>query len=438
MSSLRSLRGFCQQGRPLPERPEAAVREPITYSAILKQSSVRLLAICFFSFGAASHVLFGDDGDALPLQSRETLVIQNGEPIVVPVEAFGEKYQFVLDTGCNLSIFDISFRERLGEAVKRQDSLTPTGVRSFEFFAAPELKIGHRSPEAFRSRDNVACADLSQAREAGRGDEMGIIGMDFLKSHVVRINFDKGIAQIKRTAIDNQGSPVRIQMNSERPWMRLAVSNDGNHNFLIDTGNVGEIYLNSKLFNRLSLRGRIVLKAVSRGAEIGKEIVIRTGVLDSLEFGDYRINNVRVCEGTENSVGLNFLSRFDVEFDFPNRTAYFKPGQQVNSPDRWNRAGFGVRRIKGKTIAAITDPAGTAAQKGICDDDEILSVNGIPASKMSLAQIRRLCSEPDADQLTIAFQRDGTETGAVLDLSKEREPFPTTPNLKTVKSIVDK
>ena len=168
-----------------------------------KQQAVTLPAFCLWTFFATSRALFGDDAEVSPLQFAERFAIQIGEPIVVPEEVFGDKYQFVLDTGCNLSMFENSFSDRLGEVVKHQRAMTPTSVWSFEFFAAPEIKVGLRFSEAFQSRANVACADLSHVREAGRGDEMGIIGMDFLKNHVVYVNFDEGVAQFKSLADTN-------------------------------------------------------------------------------------------------------------------------------------------------------------------------------------------------------------------------------------------
>ena len=97
-----------------------------------------------------------------------------------------------------------------------------------------------------------------------------------------------------------------------------------------------------------------------------------------------------------------------------------------------------MRRINGKAIAATIDSEGAAAQKGMRDNDEIVSVNGIPASKLSLAQIRRLWSKPDVDRLTISFHRNATETAIVLDLPQERVPFPTAPDPETVNSIDDR
>lgn len=389
------------------------------YGTVFKRKSLTRQVFCIVALFLPSRALSGEDASVTPVQACETVDVQAGEPIVLPVEVFQEKYQFVLDTGCNLSIFDNSFRDRLGKVVKQQHTLTPTGIRPFEHFSSPELKIGLRFPETFRSGDNVACADLSHARMGGRGDEMGIVGMDFLNTRVVRVNFDEGFAQIGHATNADRGQPTRIEMKSGRPWMRLSISSDGYHSFLIDTGNVGEIYLNSKLFARLSSQSRIVLKAPSRGAEIGKEIRLRTGVLDSLEFGNHQFSNIRVCEGTENAIGLNFLSRFDAQFDFPNRIAYFRAGRHITSPDRWNRAGLGVRRIDGRTLAAITDPAGAAAQSGLSDDDEIIEVNGLSANTLSLAQIRRLCSDPDANRLKISFQRSGSEMAVELELSKK-------------------
>jgi len=78
---------------------------------------------------------------------------------------------------------------------------------------------------------------------------------------------------------------------------------------------------------------------------VNGEITSRTGILDELDLGAYQFGNVYVSEGEVTAMGLGFLSRFDIEFDFPKSQAGFKPGKRIESPFRFPCSDFPERGL---------------------------------------------------------------------------------------------
>ena len=126
-------------------------------------------------------------------------------------------------------------------------------------------------------------------------------------------------------------------------------------------------------------------------------------------------------------VGLRFLEKYDIEFDFPNQVGYFRPNPQIELPEYKNRAEFGVRRVMGRTLIADIDPTGVTANEGLCDDDEILSINGNSAEHLTVVQIHKLICDRDAATMKITYRRDGVIKDVCITLSNTPEPFPLVP-----------
>src|SRR5258708_18918575 len=105
--------------------------------------------------------------------------------------------------------------------------------------------------------------------------------------------------------------------------MLVRLPSEGFQSFVIDTGCTANVTLESKVYDRLVRRRRIVETGTNRTGIANGYMIFRSGILDCLELGPHRFHNVEVASGAFNSVGLKFLAKFDVELDFPNHTACF-------------------------------------------------------------------------------------------------------------------
>ncbi len=391
---------------------------------------------CFLTVWLVSIATFAEERATATVGEFERFPIEFGEVIRIPVEILGEKHSFVLDSGCTDSVLDAAFRDRLGPVIKQNELETASSIRQFAFYSAPELKIGVRSSQTFRAARPVASMDLSNLRHTTGFQEMGFLGMDFLDSQVVRINADDGFVAFQKAPTSSTAHVETIRMIRGSPRIMIGLSDFGFQSILVDTGSTFCVTLEYKLFNELLDRKRIVLRGSADIAVAGDDSTSRLGVLDHITLGPYQLRNVKVMEGQASVVGLEFLQRFDIELDFPNRRAYFRPGRRAQLPDRWNCAGIWVERVEGRTIVRSVQPRSVAEKCGILKGDLILRVNGISATQVLMAKIRQLRSEPGTE-LKLSLERDSEVRDVVLKLERQPDPFPNALPAATFRPIPD-
>src|SRR4051794_20909599 len=131
----------------------------------------------------------------------------DGDQILLPVKFHGEVYQFVLDTGAGMNVYDTSLRPHLGAPLKVVTAKMPRGTMKMSLFSAPAAMIGSLS---LQTPGPVACADLDMIRRATGHDVRGIIGMAFLAEHVVELDFDQGRLAFLSSAPAQSGSPIPL------------------------------------------------------------------------------------------------------------------------------------------------------------------------------------------------------------------------------------
>ncbi len=251
---------------------------------------------------------------------RESFTFDPDDYIVlVPVRMGSKDYQFILDTGATRSVFDTVFRARMGRRVSTEISGTPRGKTKVELYFPPDAHIGSLP----LSKSPAICSDLTPFREASGYDVRGFLGIDFLKDWIVFFDFDDGRVDIlspKTPRSSNWGD--RIGFNYDATGAARVFARPGKNDetlFLVDTGMGGHSSgdLEESLFSRLVDSGA----ARTAGADWMSTAVghssSRAARLSQLSFGSFRHENLRFSSGKQNILGLHYLSRFRVTFDFP-------------------------------------------------------------------------------------------------------------------------
>jgi hypothetical protein len=107
------------------------------------------------------------------------------------------------------------------------------------------------------------------------------------------------------------------------------------------------------------------------------------------------------------NVGERVLRRFAVTYDLARGRASFTPNATIDAPDRVDRSGlFLVRRDTVTRVLDVRD--GTpAALAGLHAGDELVAVDGRPATAFSLGAIRALLSDARTERVSLRV-RDGT------------------------------
>jgi hypothetical protein len=118
------------------------------------------------------------------------------------------------------------------------------------------------------------------------------------------------------------------------------------------------------------------------------------------------------------NIGGNLLRRFTVTFDYGKGTMTLVPNATLSEADAYERSGLFLIRRAG-SIVVVDSRAGTpAANAGIGKGDVIVSLNGSPASGMSLADVRTAFAQPAGTVVTLLVTgKDGAQRTVKLTLA---------------------
>ena len=380
------------------------------------------LCFCVFSFsaGCATVPESYSPACAKPEVLAEFEIPSDEPAILLPVTFDGEEYLFCLDTGSNTTIFDVSLKDKLGKRILWPKKGKAAGGKSIkvEYFPTPRAYLG---PLNLKGRSIIGVVDLDTVSPALARKAHGIIGMDFLKKYVVRIDFDNAAVSFLKSKRDTGifsflqpeknehpewGQPLSIKYEflSGLPLVKGRIVNDVPVNFMIDTGHVipqidGD------------LKSRIFKKVCSKVELKTKEGFNKAAIIDKFSIGSFEYRDAIFYESNRSSLGLGFLRRHLVTFDFPSRKMYLKKGKHFDRPTDAHisveNLGLELRRQRNNIFVDSIDPNGLAYKKGIRQKDIIVKLDDQDVTSYSLTElVTLLLSLPtDIESLAITIKR---------------------------------
>lgn len=243
--------------------------------------------------------------------------------LIVPTRVFGRTINGVIDTGSDVSLYDVGLRPLLGpvQGVTKVD--TPQGGASLQLFIAPRPSL--RTLELQHDTGMVLCHDLGALRNASKTDVQVILGMDVLRTHILRLNSRQGVIEFLKDLPPYVQNGVSIADDGSGPTILAAVEGFGDERFVIDTGSVGieGNTLSKKAFDALARSGRLAQEGDAGAMGVLGSSRKRCGRLrTAVTVGTIRQTGLIFCEGDQSALGLSYFSRFDVVFDFRNQFLY--------------------------------------------------------------------------------------------------------------------
>lgn len=350
----------------------------------------RWIAVTFayvFAWGVMSPPLQAADRDENVVESFD--IARNGDVILAPIMIGGQQYRFLLDTCDTRATVDVTLQSEL----ESLETSTTFRGKSHDAYRLAATLAGKAHLSVLD--DEAVCIDLSRDRKIYGHDIRGKLGMKFLKSHIIRIDFDAGKFLILKAVPRSAGSEMRIFYDAWNcPRLNAAIDDDETIALALDLSNGstrGDISLRGFHLDHQIEKGQFDLKSPPAWSwMLDSEKLDRRGWLDHLCLGEFRHNHVTVREGSHNTLGLGILSRYVVTFDFPNDRLYLKKGRRVADPSRMDLSGLQLVRVDGGIRIESVRPDSPAAAAGLQGRDNILQVNGKSTSSLSLFELRSL------------------------------------------------
>ena len=342
-------------------------------------------------------------------------IFKDGDVLLLPVQFRGKEYLFALDTGAMNSIYDSTFRAQLGDPVRSAWVETARGSIQMPRFPAPEASVGKMS---FRTNEPVLCTDLKACREESGHRIMGVIGLDFLRQHRIRINFDAGKLEFLDAVESAPGIPIPLVYPGQLFYVITSVAGE-EEKFMIDTGFWGYTNgaLTAKLFERLLTARKI--KKVSKGRVLSAadDAEDQIGALGDFGIGPFAHRQLLFHQGQRNILGLCYLCRYIVTFDFPDQMMYLKKGKRFAQPDRHEQSGLSIVRVDGKTVVEFVDTGSPAARTGIQPKDILLKLDDLDAQKTRMQVLRQRLTRK-GETVRLRLRRGEQQRELTLKLGK--------------------
>jgi hypothetical protein len=365
-----------------------------------------LLSLLLFSVTMLCLSLVGRESVAQLADAEEVIerfsIPKDSHWVLLPVTIKENRYRLVLDTGANWTAYDKPLWSLLGKTIELQKTQEKITVPLFD---PPDAWLGQLTLPKDRP---VVGADMKELREDFGEDIHGILGMDFLKRHIFRMDFDRGEIVFLRKVGPDPGQRLAVRLKDDLPCVRIDLPGLREpEEFILDTGfargggNEGGC-LRKTTFEAFIKSGKLIPGGSVPFVGFAGKQMNGHGWLDALPFAGNTHKNLVFYEREVNYLGLDVLSRYMVTFDFPHQAIYLKKGRQFDKPYRYDHSGLKVRRVRGQTVVAFVDDESAAAKAGILPGDVLLQIDKELINGMTLYTLKdRLCDEDKKIVLTV-------------------------------------
>ncbi len=385
----------------------------------IKQKALLSLVLGFSSIGLAAEPQISSEKAADQRILAKFPINRDLDLILLPVRFKEKEYWFVLDTGSSYTVFEASFRHELGTATGIVETQTAANSIIVELFDAPEAFLG---PLNLQDCGGVSCFDLKMLSSALGRPVAGIIGMNFLREYIVQIDFDEGMLSfIQPMGADKSDWGRALAMNCELagcPRITGRILDRIDVDFLIDSGANASGYLEHKIFRKIlteigSKTSNVLVQTASGIQQL------RETRIEEFSVGLLKYQDLIFSESKESRLGLSFLTRHIVTFDFPNSKIYFKKGKMFNKTEEEDMSGLHLYKISDETVAYSVDEGSPAYRAGIRANDVILKIGNDDVNLFDMWDIRELLRSGNRRKIMMVIKH-GNDVKEVSFLLEKR------------------
>ncbi len=397
---------------------------------------LRLAATAVLTAILAATMLSQPAGTA---PKAETPIILASAKVHVPVRVGDVDTWFILDSGANVSILDLSLAEELGLELRgtaHHAGGAGGGGFTVSFTTLPSLEW------AGIERRDVPMAVIDRQTMAANGHESrGLLGADVFRRWVIEIDYRGrrlALHDPETFSYSGGGAVLPISLDELQKchleaWITPPGGEPIRADMIVDTGSRGFAGFNASFtaeHRLLDAFDRKVLATVGWG--VGGEVRHWVGRLDGVRTGPFEFPGLVASFAppdaggahgrTDRSgiLGADWLSQFRVFFDYSREQLILEPAGEISGTSEWDASGLFLeseapeyRNVRVLSVAADS-PANAA---GVRMGDSILAVDDRPVAELGLDGVRHELRQAGRS-VVLELVRDG-ETRTVRLLLRE-------------------
>jgi hypothetical protein len=316
-------------------------------------------------------------------------------------------YNFILDTGVGLMLItEPKLVDSINISNKRTLKISGLGEgEDFEAYITSPLKIDIPGLVSYDVAAAILKKDHFGLSNYAGVPIYGLLGYEFFNNLAVKINFADStisVSKAKDMKFPRKANKIPIIIEDRKPYVNVNIT------FPNNTKITNKLILDLGAGHPLSLENMIQSHGLPEKFIAANLGVGLTGPIDGfisrvkeVEIGKYKIKNVitsfpddknnrKFSVRRDGNMGIGILKRFTVIFDYPDSTVYLKPNGDLKAPFEHDMSGleyYSTGEDLNHVIISRVEPGSAADELGLEKDDEILSINLKPVSKMTLEEI---------------------------------------------------
>lgn len=272
--------------------------------------------------------------------------------------------------------------------------------------------------------------DYFKFEESAGMDVHGIIGADILKRFVIKIDYSRRVITFYDPSHYKHSEAKSVQLNSifkrNKPYIFTKVTMDNDHTYqtklLMDTGASLALLLHTNTNLNIVVPPNVVSTNIGMG--LGGTLEGFVGRVPALELCEQWPLNAAITNfqdigvipdtsflyGRHGILGNQVLNRFIITIDYPREKVYVEPGKLYKQKFNYDRSGLSLicsgANLNVFTATFVVDGS-PAAEAGMQKGDEIKSINGVPASVLSLQELLVKLQKKPGKRIKIVARRNG-------------------------------
>lgn len=259
----------------------------------------------------------------------------------------------------------------------------------------------------------------------------GMIGYQFLARFLTTVDYAGSKVTLALPSSPAPAGAAAISFYIDGSIPRIPITVDSvSTTAEVDTGSRGGLTLSAPF-----VAGHPAVAALAKtqptveGFGVGGASYARLGRVPSIGIGPYTISNTIAAFGVQTTgamadpfnpanIGGAILRRFTVTFDYRGSRMLLLKSSAFDAPATYDRSGLFVIDQNGAHTVLSAVAGSSAGNAGLTKGDVILSIDGTPSTKWSLAALRTLLAGPSGTVVHLHIRGPrGNERDVTLTLS---------------------
>jgi len=396
--------------------------------------------VCFFTFIGPNYA-----ADAFEFKGNRKKAkigfVKAGNLIVLKTYINNKgPFNFVLDSGVGITIItDPALKDSLQLSYVKEVKISGLGeLPDFSAYLTPNIKVSISNTEAKSLGAVILKDDLIHLSQHAGLHIHGLIGYEFFNSFIVKIYYETGYLVCEhKTKLRSfkKGFKIPVSIEKNKPYCKINIQlKKQNYQLkaLIDSGAGHALALESLNEQDFPLPDNILYTSLGMGLNgeingfIGRIAIFEMGklVMNDLltSFPSYQDVAEKIQSVPRNaSIGNRLLNNFNVTYNYNKNYIHLRPIRKKMPLFEHDMSGLEIIATGENYTRYLINKVqlhDVSKQPDILKGDELISLNFIPVSKMSLDDIHDVLKSKDGRNIHIRVLRDKALISSIITLKK--------------------